>query len=164
MFRIARATVCAFFLLAIGCTSAIAQYNPFSFSPYKILGILRNRQPDLVMLAAHRGVHALRDNGQYTTTPENSLRAIQNAAQEGIEVVEIDVRLTQDGVPILTHDSTWGRETNVGDNWQKCCFDPFGDRAHPDLTVQDGDEGTLGGGVDIAGPQEQAGLNPNVSD
>ena len=154
-------------LFFLSCGLAVAQNNadnPSHYSPYLIIDTMRHRKPDLIMLAAHRGVHSLLTSGANNGTPENSLQAIQTAADAGIEVVEIDVRLTQDGVPILTHDSTWGRETNVGENFGKCCFNPFGDRAHPDLTVADGDPGAIGGGTDINGPQESAGINPNVSD
>jgi glycerophosphoryl diester phosphodiesterase len=36
--------------------------------------------------------------------PENSLEGIQTAGRLGADYVEIDVRLTRDGVPILLHD------------------------------------------------------------
>jgi glycerophosphoryl diester phosphodiesterase len=65
---------------------------------------------DLVTLSSHRGLHALVD-GSYPRVPENSLQAIGLAAQAGLEMVEVDVKLTSDGVPILSHDTTWGRET-----------------------------------------------------
>ncbi|MBB6142990.1 glycerophosphoryl diester phosphodiesterase [Silvibacterium bohemicum] len=142
-----------------------------------ILSAMYNRHSDLVIVAAHRGLHSiLDDNGNaccvttlpnssikldFSKTPENSLQSIYNAALMGIEAIELDVRLTQDGVPILTHDSTWGRETNVGNADGKCCFDPWG--PGPGLSVPDGDPGELGGGVSNVGGQEAAGLNPNVS-
>jgi glucosylceramidase len=40
----------------------------------------------------------------------SSLKAVGQAAQDGWEMIELDVKLTSDGVPILTHDKTWGRE------------------------------------------------------
>jgi len=36
--------------------------------------------------------------------PENSLAGIAAAARQGADLVEIDVRLTRDGVPVLCHD------------------------------------------------------------
>jgi glycerophosphoryl diester phosphodiesterase len=117
---------------------------------------------DLVMVAAHRGVHAVWGNPDYTDTPENSLQSIYNAATHQTEIIELDIRLTQDGVPILTHDGTWGRETNVGNNWGACCFNPWG-YYNPGLTVADGDPGELGGGTDNSW-DPQAAVNPNVND
>src|SRR6478735_1329986 len=43
--------------------------------------------------------------------PENSLEGIGRAAQLGADAVEIDVRLTRDGRPILMHDRTLRRST-----------------------------------------------------
>ncbi|MBB5109427.1 glycerophosphodiester phosphodiesterase family protein [Streptomyces spectabilis] len=57
-----------------------------------------------VMTAAHRG--------QWRQAPENSLRAIRLAFAQGAEIVEVDVRLTRDGVPVLLHDATVGRTTD----------------------------------------------------
>lgn len=53
--------------------------------------------------------------------PENSLEAFARAIDEGAAGVELDVRLTADGVPVLLHDAslshvTGGRDTRaVGD-------------------------------------------------
>nr|WP_276608386.1 glycerophosphodiester phosphodiesterase family protein [Arthrobacter crystallopoietes] len=43
---------------------------------------------------------------------ENSLPAIMEAIVDGADVVEIDVRLTADGVPVLMPDDTVDRTTN----------------------------------------------------
>jgi glycerophosphoryl diester phosphodiesterase len=156
-----RTIALVFVLLIMGRTDAFAQHNPWNYNTYHIMDSLRTRHRDLVMLAAHRGIHAVWGSNSYTTTPENSLQAIQNAADEGIEIVELDVRLTQDGKPILSHDSTWGRNTDVGFAWGKCCFNPWGPL--PGLTVPDGDPGELGGGADSPSDPQRA-VNPNVSD
>ncbi len=49
-----------------------------------------------VTLVAHRGYSA--------QAPENTLPAIQKAAEFGFDYVEIDIRQTQDGVWVLMHD------------------------------------------------------------
>ncbi|MFC8585482.1 MULTISPECIES: glycerophosphodiester phosphodiesterase [unclassified Streptomyces] len=45
---------------------------------------------------------------------ENTLRSISSAIERGADAVEVDVRLTRDGVPVLLHDDTlkrlWGRD------------------------------------------------------
>ena len=44
-------------------------------------------------------------------TAENSLEGIRRAAELNADAVEIDVRLTHDGVPVLMHDRTLRRTT-----------------------------------------------------
>lgn len=55
-------------------------------------------------VAAHRG-------GQ-DAAPENTLAAFQLAIESGVDVLETDVQLTSDGVPVLMHDWTLDRTTN----------------------------------------------------
>jgi glycerophosphoryl diester phosphodiesterase len=151
----------AFALLIVGGTALAGVGSQWGYNAYHIMSTIRARHPDLVMLAAHRGIHALYNGYDFQNVPENSLESIYNAANQGIEIVELDVRLTQDGVPILSHDSTWGRETNVGNAWGQCCFNPWGPL--PGLSVPDGDPGELGGGVNSPSDPQKA-VNPNVSD
>jgi len=54
-------------------------------------------------LIAHRGASA--------SAPENTLAAIRLAREEGATWTEFDVKLTEDGVPILMHDDTLDRTT-----------------------------------------------------
>lgn len=56
---------------------------------------------DHVLRIAHRGASAY--------APENSLQAFEKAAEMGADMVEIDVRVTADEVPIVTHDSSLRR-------------------------------------------------------
>lgn len=51
--------------------------------------------PPWTQIIAHRG-----NSGPL---PENTLIAINSAIEFGVDMVEIDVRLTRDGVPILMH-------------------------------------------------------------
>ncbi len=52
---------------------------------------------------AHRGASAL--------APENTLAAYATAVELGVDYVEMDVRLTSDGVPVCIHDEQVGRTT-----------------------------------------------------
>jgi hypothetical protein len=92
-------------------TQSTANFNPNNFDSANIMAAFRTKHSDLTLLSAHRGIHALAGLKQAPNVPENSLQAIGLAAQQGWESIEVDVRLTSDGVPILTHDKTWGRET-----------------------------------------------------
>jgi glycerophosphoryl diester phosphodiesterase len=53
---------------------------------------------------AHRGASA--------DAPENTLEALALAVAQGADVIEVDVRLTRDGVPVLLHDPTLDRTTD----------------------------------------------------
>ncbi|WP_339722424.1 glycerophosphodiester phosphodiesterase family protein [uncultured Paraglaciecola sp.] len=57
-----------------------------------------------VFVIAHRGCTA--------NAPENSIKAITDCIELGVDMVELDVRKTADGVLILMHDDTLERTTN----------------------------------------------------
>lgn len=56
-----------------------------------------------VLVVAHRGAHG--------AAPENSAKAIEDAIAMGVDIIEIDIRSTKDGVPVLLHDQTLDRTT-----------------------------------------------------
>lgn len=56
-----------------------------------------------LLITAHRGGHL--------RAPENSLAAIEEAVAEGADIVEIDIKVSVDGVPFLMHDQTVTRTT-----------------------------------------------------
>ena len=74
----------------------------------KILEKFHDAHSGYVMVAAHRAGH----NGH----PENSLSAIQHAIDIGVDVIELDVKVTLDSVVVLNHDGTIDRTTNGSGN------------------------------------------------
>ncbi len=58
---------------------------------------------DQVHISAHRG--------SSMQAPENTIPAIERALQDGADYIEIDVRQTADGVPVLIHDRDLRRVT-----------------------------------------------------
>ncbi len=58
----------------------------------------------LPFLIAHRGFSS--------QAPENTLAAFERALEAGAEVLECDVQMSSDGVPIVMHDPTVDRTTN----------------------------------------------------
>lgn len=69
-----------------------------------------------VFACAHRG-----DSSEFR---ENTLAAIQSAIELGAEIVEIDVRISQDGHVVVLHDPTlerlWGVSSSVGErSWRE---------------------------------------------
>ena len=59
------------------------------------------------MVWSHRG-----DTARY---PQNSIEAIISACMMGVDVCEVDVRVSKDGVPVLVHDETLTKTTNFSD-------------------------------------------------
>ncbi len=66
--------------------------------------MLADETADHVFVIAHRGC--------WKETSENSLAAIRACVDMGVDMVEIDVRPTRDGVLVLMHDDTIDRTTN----------------------------------------------------
>ena len=62
------------------------------------------RENRTAVISAHRA-------GAGPGVPENSLAAITRSADAGIAVLEVDVTLSADGVPVLMHDRTLDRTT-----------------------------------------------------
>lgn len=56
-------------------------------------------------IVAHRGASAYE--------PENTLRAFRRAIDMDVDMVEADVRLSKDGVPVVIHDEKLDRTTGV---------------------------------------------------
>ena len=69
-----------------------------------ILKRLKNPSENYILAVSHRG--------DWRYAPENSLPAIQRCIDLGVDVVEIDVRLTKDGHLVAMHDETVNRTTN----------------------------------------------------
>jgi glycerophosphoryl diester phosphodiesterase len=57
-----------------------------------------------VLLAAHRAAHNF--------APENSLLAVKKCTKVGIDIIEIDIKTSKDGIPMIMHDGTIDRITN----------------------------------------------------
>jgi glycerophosphoryl diester phosphodiesterase len=57
-----------------------------------------------IMVVAHRGAH--------NNFPENSIPAIREAIEIGVDFIEIDIRHTKDSSLVLMHDNSIDRTTN----------------------------------------------------
>ncbi len=88
---IRRSVVVVFILLLLAYGIAVARYGGLGKSPSCPL-------PDCgaALTFAHRG------HGQF---PENSIAAFRAAIHEGYKGIEMDIRLSKDGVPIIFHDA-----------------------------------------------------------
>lgn len=100
----------AFFVRLIGSTLVITflailalwlTQEPVRISREPIETTIPNKR---MMKIAHRGASKF--------APENTLPALEKAVELGYDYVELDVRETSDGIPILMHDATVDRTTN----------------------------------------------------
>ncbi|GAB2923895.1 glycerophosphodiester phosphodiesterase family protein [Rheinheimera gaetbuli] len=62
------------------------------------------QDPNKVIIAAHRAC--------WSKAPENSLISIADCIALGIDIVELDIRKSKDGVLVVIHDKTLDRTTN----------------------------------------------------
>jgi glycerophosphoryl diester phosphodiesterase len=77
----------------------------------KMREILGNSYTADTLVLAHRGLW-----GKYAgipSLPENSRGSLSQADSQCMDGVELDVKVTKDGVPILMHDFNLGRTTDV---------------------------------------------------
>lgn len=94
-----------FLILSFNATIVTAQAVPeTNDNASKILKRLKNPSKDYILAVSHRG--------DWRFAPENSLAAVQRCIDLGIDIVEIDVRLTKDGHLVAMHDETVDRTTN----------------------------------------------------
>ncbi|CAD6186717.1 unnamed protein product [Caenorhabditis auriculariae] len=77
----------------------------YLFRNYQVRGLSKQRFFSGFRIGGHRGSphHA----------PENTIASFQKAKEEGCQLVEFDVHVTADGVPIVIHDVTTYRTSNV---------------------------------------------------
>ena len=72
-------------------------------------------EEDRILVVAHRGSHSY--------FPENSLGSIGKSIENGIDIVEIDIRETRDKVPVLLHDGNLKRTTGVNKDIRELHFE-----------------------------------------
>jgi len=72
--------------------------------------------PD-VLIVGHRGAK--------DEAPENTVPGFEQAVESGVDMVEVDVQLSADGVPFLFHDDTPDRTTDVDEVFPDRADDPI---------------------------------------
>lgn len=105
-----------FILFACICAlTACTEQKPTPTRAERIREQLLTCDESSVIVVAHRA--------DWRNFPENSLEAIQSAIEMGVDMLEIDVQRTKDGVLVLMHDHNLDRTTtgsgNIADtNWE----------------------------------------------
>ena len=69
----------------------------------RIVKVLHDPSSKYVVVVAHRG--------DWRNYPENSIPAIESCIRMGVDVMELDLKLTKDSVLVLSHDHTLDRCT-----------------------------------------------------
>lgn len=109
-------------LLVIAAFVAAAVSAAAQSRAERILRELRDPQSNYVAVISHRG--------DWRNYPENSLEALESAIRMGVDIVEIDVHRTADGVLVVCHDKTINRTTSgkgkiaeiTYDSISRCCL------------------------------------------
>ncbi len=85
----------------LSCSSTISDH---SGRAERILEEINNPNSEYVVVISHRG--------DWRNYPENSIPAIESAIRMGVDIMELDVKMTKDSVLVLCHDQTIDRTTN----------------------------------------------------
>ena len=87
-------------IVAVSCTQ-----NPqYTNRAEKILAEINDPNSEYVVVISHRG--------DWRNYPENSIPAIESIIRMGVDMMELDVKMTKDSVMVLCHDKTINRTTN----------------------------------------------------
>jgi glycerophosphoryl diester phosphodiesterase len=84
-------------VLAVACSSE----PQYATRAEKLLAEIHNPASDYVMVISHRG--------DWRNYPENSIPAIESVIRMGVDIVEIDLKMTKDSVLVLSHDQSVNR-------------------------------------------------------
>ena len=94
-----------FLFIAIAVLLAACSSEPqYATRAEKLLAEIHNPASKYVMVISHRG--------DWRNYPENSIPAIESVIRMGVDIVEIDLKMTKDSVLILSHDQTINRMFN----------------------------------------------------
>ena len=92
--------VCTAALAFAACKPTIA---PETNRAERIVAEIHNPASKYVLVASHRG--------DWRNWPENSIPAIESVIDMGVDIMELDLKLTADSVLVLCHDKTINRTT-----------------------------------------------------
>ena len=91
-------------IAAVAAFSACSTAPKYANRAEKILAEMHDPTSDYVIVASHRG--------DWRNYPENSIPAIESVIRMGVDILEIDVKMTKDSVLVLSHDKTIDRMLN----------------------------------------------------
>lgn len=95
-------------LIIVACNQQNYPPNVAKNKAESVLKEFHNPSSRYVVVVAHRG--------DWRNYPENSLAAIESVIRMGVDVVEVDIKMTKDSVLVLSHDHTLDRTTTGSGN------------------------------------------------
>ena len=99
-----KATKFLFIALVALAMAACAQKPQYATRTEKILAEINDPNSNYIAVISHRG--------DWRNYPENSIPAIESIIRMGVDMMELDVKMTKDSVLVLMHDKTINRMTN----------------------------------------------------
>ena len=91
-------------IILLGLLALLSSCNPkYANKAEKVVAAMHDPSSKYVVVVAHRG--------DWRNYPENSIPAIESAISMGVDIVELDLKLTKDSVLVLSHDDTANRTT-----------------------------------------------------
>ena len=92
-------------LVVVSCSTSkpTAQDSSAANKAARVVAALHNPQSRYVVVVSHRG--------DWRNYPENSLPAIESVIRMGVDMMELDLKMTRDSVLVLCHDGTLDRTT-----------------------------------------------------
>ena len=93
-----------FVVFAALAMAACAQKPQYATRVEKILAEINDPNSKYIAVISHRG--------DWRNYPENSIPAIESIIRMGVDMMELDVKMTKDSVMVLMHDKTINRMTN----------------------------------------------------
>ena len=94
--------LCAAALSIVSCGNG--EQAPETNRAERIVAEIHNPDSKNVLVISHRG--------DWRNWPENSIPAIESVIRMGVDIMELDLKLTRDSVLVLCHDATINRTTS----------------------------------------------------
>lgn len=91
-------------IAALSAASCSPKAPKYANRAEKIVSEIHNPNSDYVVVISHRG--------DWRNYPENSIPAIESVIKMGVDIMELDLKMTKDSVLVLSHDRTIDRCTN----------------------------------------------------
>lgn len=116
-------------------------------------------RPDHIPVLGHRGICA-----RY---PENTLISFEAAIRAGVDLIEFDVNITKDGVPVVIHDNTIDRTSDhegLTRDYTLEQLKTFDFGSHKDAAFAGTPIPTLDEVLTLAAPHEDLALNVEIKD
>ncbi len=115
-----------------------------ALAPVALAALPAAAQAGLPYIHAHRGGTFETIQGkQVPKRPEETLATFRHAARKGF-VLELDVKLTADGVPVTIHDATLDRTTDCEGEVAALTYAQLRRRCQVDLLGSEGNEKPMG--------------------